>query len=107
MVNELYGGPTVHFMHPELESRFPREGGELANHGDFESWVGISFSEDESVHLSWQVTAARNMPHFLRYLTAQVHKLVPGGQVVWYDSVLQSGELKWQNELNENNRWVM
>lgn len=37
MVNELYGGPTVHFMHPELESRFPREGGELANHGDFES----------------------------------------------------------------------
>lgn len=56
------------------------------------------------IHLSWQVTAARNMPHFLRYLTAQVHKLVPGGQVVWYDSVLQSGELKWQNELNENNR---
>ncbi|XP_066469987.1 cytosolic endo-beta-N-acetylglucosaminidase isoform X2 [Tiliqua scincoides] len=50
------------------------------------------------------VTAARNMPHFLRYLTAQVHRLVPRGQVVWYDSVLQSGELKWQNELNESNR---
>ncbi|XP_053156280.1 cytosolic endo-beta-N-acetylglucosaminidase isoform X2 [Hemicordylus capensis] len=48
--------------------------------------------------------AAQNMPRFLRYLTAQVHKAVPGGQVVWYDSVLQNGELKWQNELNENNK---
>ncbi|XP_032994924.1 cytosolic endo-beta-N-acetylglucosaminidase isoform X1 [Lacerta agilis] len=57
-----------------------------------------------NIENSLSVSAARNMPHFLRYLTAQVHRAVPGGQVVWYDSVLQNGELKWQNELNEKNR---
>ncbi|XP_061471811.1 cytosolic endo-beta-N-acetylglucosaminidase isoform X2 [Rhineura floridana] len=57
-----------------------------------------------NIENSLSVSAAHNMPHFLRYLTAQVHRAVPGGQVVWYDSVLQSGELRWQNELNEKNR---
>ncbi|XP_062976192.1 cytosolic endo-beta-N-acetylglucosaminidase [Elgaria multicarinata webbii] len=50
------------------------------------------------------VTAARNAPRFLRYLTDQVHKVVPGGQVLWYDSVLSSGQLLWQNELNKKNK---
>ncbi|XP_007426327.2 cytosolic endo-beta-N-acetylglucosaminidase [Python bivittatus] len=57
-----------------------------------------------NIENSLSVSAARNMPHFLRYLTAEVHRLVPGGQVLWYDSVLRSGELKWQNELNEQNK---
>nr|XP_021151333.1 cytosolic endo-beta-N-acetylglucosaminidase [Columba livia] len=48
--------------------------------------------------------AVRNLPPFLRHLTAQVHGTVPGGLVIWYDSILQSGTLKWQNELNEENR---
>ncbi|ETE62741.1 Cytosolic endo-beta-N-acetylglucosaminidase, partial [Ophiophagus hannah] len=48
--------------------------------------------------------AAQKMPHFLQHLTAEVHRLVPGGQVLWYDSVLKNGELKWQNELNELNK---
>lgn len=45
-----------------------------------------------------------NMPRFLRYLTTQLHQQVPGGLVLWYDSVVSSGQLKWQNELNEHNR---
>ncbi|KAJ7315895.1 hypothetical protein JRQ81_002057 [Phrynocephalus forsythii] len=57
-----------------------------------------------NIENSLSVTAARNLPHFLRYLTTQVHKAVPGGQVLWYDSVLPSGELRWQNELNEMNK---
>lgn len=48
--------------------------------------------------------AVKNMPLFLRYLTEQTHERVQGGQVLWYDSVVQSGRLVWQNELNENNR---
>ncbi|XP_058531266.1 cytosolic endo-beta-N-acetylglucosaminidase [Ochotona princeps] len=48
--------------------------------------------------------AVRNTPSFLRYLTEQLHQHVPGGQVLWYDSVVQSGQLKWQDELNEQNR---
>lgn len=54
--------------------------------------------------LSCQVAAVRNLPAFLRHLTAQVHSTVPGGLVIWYDSVLQNGALRWQNELNEENR---
>ncbi|XP_030064480.1 cytosolic endo-beta-N-acetylglucosaminidase [Microcaecilia unicolor] len=50
------------------------------------------------------VVAVKNAPCFLRYLTEQLRKHVPGGLVLWYDSVVQDGELKWQNELNEKNR---
>lgn len=46
----------------------------------------------------------KKLPLFLRYLTDQIHERIPSGQVVWYDSVLEGGELKWQNELNERNR---
>ncbi|XP_069848946.1 cytosolic endo-beta-N-acetylglucosaminidase isoform X2 [Dipodomys merriami] len=48
--------------------------------------------------------AVGNTPAFLRYLTSQLHRQVPGGLVLWYDSVVQSGQLKWQDELNEHNR---
>ncbi|XP_006145755.1 cytosolic endo-beta-N-acetylglucosaminidase isoform X2 [Tupaia chinensis] len=48
--------------------------------------------------------AVGHLPAFLRYLTTQLHRQVPGGLVLWYDSVLQSGQLKWQDELNEQNR---
>ncbi|XP_069511317.1 cytosolic endo-beta-N-acetylglucosaminidase [Ambystoma mexicanum] len=48
--------------------------------------------------------SVKNAPRFLRYLTDQLHAKVPGGLIIWYDSVIQDGELKWQNELNERNR---
>lgn len=51
-----------------------------------------------------QPAAVRNTPPFLQYLTTQLHQQVPGGLVLWYDSVVQSGQLKWQDELNEQNR---
>ncbi|KAL2101498.1 hypothetical protein ACEWY4_003259 [Coilia grayii] len=49
-------------------------------------------------------TAVKNMVLFLRYLTDQMHERVPGSVIVWYDSVLKDGSLKWQNELNNDNR---
>ncbi|KAM6957282.1 cytosolic endo-beta-N-acetylglucosaminidase [Aplochiton taeniatus] len=49
-------------------------------------------------------TAAKNLPLFLRYLTDQIHERVPTSLILWYDSVLENGELKWQNELNQSNR---
>ncbi|XP_004860908.1 cytosolic endo-beta-N-acetylglucosaminidase isoform X2 [Heterocephalus glaber] len=50
------------------------------------------------------VAAVQNVPAFLRYLTAELHQRIPEGLVLWYDSVVQSGQLKWQDELNEHNR---
>ncbi|KAJ7989901.1 hypothetical protein DPEC_G00309290 [Dallia pectoralis] len=47
--------------------------------------------------------AVKNAPLFLRYLTDQMHERLPGSMVLWYDSVVENGELKWQNELNKSN----
>ncbi|XP_059684389.1 cytosolic endo-beta-N-acetylglucosaminidase [Gavia stellata] len=69
----------------------------IAQHYRFDGWL---------VNMENPLSAAAvgNLPPFLRHLTAQVHSAVPGGLVIWYDSVLQNGVLKWQNELNEENR---
>ncbi|XP_032655007.1 cytosolic endo-beta-N-acetylglucosaminidase isoform X2 [Chelonoidis abingdonii] len=71
--------------------------GRIAHFYRFDGWlVNIENTLSEA--------AARNLPLFLRDLREQLHQDVPGGLVLWYDSVLQSGELQWQNELNEKNR---
>lgn len=41
---------------------------------------------------------------FVDYLTFRIHRDVPHGIVLWYDSILVSGSLNWQNELNEKNK---
>ncbi|XP_071968462.1 cytosolic endo-beta-N-acetylglucosaminidase isoform X2 [Engystomops pustulosus] len=48
--------------------------------------------------------AVSRVPLFLSYLTEKFHSQIPGGLVIWYDSVIHTGELKWQNELNDDNR---
>ncbi|XP_062513553.1 cytosolic endo-beta-N-acetylglucosaminidase-like isoform X2 [Corticium candelabrum] len=40
---------------------------------------------------------------FLLYLTDRMHDCIANSQVIWYDSVINTGELKWQNELNKMN----
>ncbi|XP_055097875.1 cytosolic endo-beta-N-acetylglucosaminidase isoform X1 [Symphalangus syndactylus] len=57
-----------------------------------------------NIENSLSLAAVGNTPPFLRYLTTQLHQQVPGGLVLWYDSVVQSGQLKWQDELNQQNR---
>lgn len=57
-----------------------------------------------NIENSLSPAAVGNTPRFLRYLTTQLHQQVPGGLVLWYDSVVSSGQLKWQDELNEHNR---
>ncbi|XP_025715705.1 cytosolic endo-beta-N-acetylglucosaminidase isoform X1 [Callorhinus ursinus] len=57
-----------------------------------------------NIENSLSLAAVGNMPHFLRHLTAQLHQRVPGGLVLWYDSVVRSGQLTWQDELNQHNR---
>ncbi|XP_074900228.1 cytosolic endo-beta-N-acetylglucosaminidase isoform X2 [Buteo buteo] len=69
----------------------------IAQHYRFDGWL-------VNVENTLSAAAVRNLPPFLRHLTAQVHSAVPGGLVIWYDSVLQNGALRWQNELNEENR---
>ncbi|XP_032831936.2 cytosolic endo-beta-N-acetylglucosaminidase [Petromyzon marinus] len=41
---------------------------------------------------------------FLRYLRELLRAASPRAMVLWYDSVVASGRLDWQNELNDKNR---
>lgn len=45
-----------------------------------------------------------NLTEFVKYLTVEQHKHCPGSKVIWYDSVIETGELSWQNALNSKNR---
>ena len=47
-----------------------------------------------------------NLYMFLSLLTTGMHEACPGSKVIWYDSVTVTGELKWQNQLNEQNKYV-
>ncbi|NXH23543.1 ENASE acetylglucosaminidase, partial [Bucco capensis] len=69
----------------------------IAQHYRFDGWL-------VNLENTLSAAAVRNLAPFLRHLTAEVHRAVPGGLVIWYDSILQNGTLKWQNELNEENR---
>lgn len=40
---------------------------------------------------------------FVKRLTERIHEELPDGKVFWYDSVIDTGRLIWQNELNEKN----
>ncbi|VDI37378.1 mannosyl-glycoprotein endo-beta-N-acetylglucosaminidase [Mytilus galloprovincialis] len=40
---------------------------------------------------------------FVEYLTAKLHETLPGSEVIWYDSVINTGELTWQDALNDKN----
>ncbi|XP_022089339.1 cytosolic endo-beta-N-acetylglucosaminidase-like isoform X2 [Acanthaster planci] len=41
---------------------------------------------------------------FMRYLPTKMHEQVPGSKVIWYDSVITDGSLRWQDMLNDLNR---
>ncbi|XP_077643575.1 cytosolic endo-beta-N-acetylglucosaminidase [Lonchura striata] len=69
----------------------------IAQHYRFDGWL-------INIENTLSAAAVGNLPLFLQDLTARVHSAVPGGLVIWYDSVLKDGTLRWQNELNNANR---
>lgn len=42
--------------------------------------------------------------NFVSFLTKELRKLNHEFVILWYDSVIQDGKLKWQNELNDLNK---
>lgn len=44
------------------------------------------------------------LEHFVRLLRRKLRAVVPDGEIIWYDSVTTEGQLKWQNQLNKNNK---
>ncbi|KAF9164402.1 hypothetical protein DFQ26_001494 [Actinomortierella ambigua] len=48
---------------------------------------------------------AKQMVAFLSYLRQQIHARIPGGELIWYDSVVYpTGKLHWQDGLTEKNK---
>ncbi|XP_013403373.1 cytosolic endo-beta-N-acetylglucosaminidase [Lingula anatina] len=69
---------------------------EIATFCNFDGWlvnIENEIKKDEVGHLI----------EFVRQLTKAMHDVNPHSQVIWYDSVITSGKLNWQDELNENN----
>ncbi|XP_071107359.1 cytosolic endo-beta-N-acetylglucosaminidase-like [Haliotis cracherodii] len=70
---------------------------EIMKYYGFDGWlINIEnvIEEDKVIHLR----------EFVAYLTQRCHSEVTGSKVIWYDSVTRSGELKWQDQLNEENK---
>ena len=57
------------------------------------------------VNIENEIKNVENLKYFLTNLRNSLHKINPRlYKVVWYDSVIETGELRWQNELNAKNK---
>lgn len=66
-------------------------------HCRFEGWL-------LNVECSLDQKRIPMLRQFVERLTQRIHDEVPHGTVIWYDSIIDTGELIWQNELNDKNK---
>ncbi|KAF9186795.1 hypothetical protein BGZ51_001590 [Haplosporangium sp. Z 767] len=72
---------------------------DLAVYYKFDGW----FINIESILRGGPQQATQTVA-FLRYFREQIHARIPGGELIWYDSVISStGELAWQDKLSLEN----
>ncbi|XP_075159363.1 cytosolic endo-beta-N-acetylglucosaminidase [Haematobia irritans] len=68
----------------------------LCKHYHFEGWL-------INIECKVEPDSMENLYYFLNRLREAVEEHVEFGMVFWYDSVIETGALQWQNELNEKN----
>lgn len=71
---------------------------QIAEHFGFDGWF---FNIESSLP---NEDYCIKMKEFLSYITKQMHEKIPGSIVLWYDSVISTGKVDWQNALNEKNK---
>ncbi|KAG0308811.1 hypothetical protein BGZ98_006743 [Dissophora globulifera] len=72
---------------------------DMAVYYKFDGW----FINIESI-LRGGAAQANQLIAFLAYFRAQIHSRIPGGELIWYDSVISTtGELAWQDRLSPKN----
>ncbi|ELT96975.1 hypothetical protein CAPTEDRAFT_184001 [Capitella teleta] len=69
----------------------------IAKHYKFDGWL-------INIENPLETSQVPMLVHFVAYLTEKVKLSLNRGFVIWYDSVVRSGALQWQNELNMENR---
>ncbi|XP_030840308.1 cytosolic endo-beta-N-acetylglucosaminidase [Strongylocentrotus purpuratus] len=70
---------------------------EIAKYYNFEGWLINIENPIPPEHMP-------QLLFFVQYLTKQMHQHIEGSKVIWYDSVIADGSLRWQDMLNDNNR---
>ncbi|XP_065870861.1 cytosolic endo-beta-N-acetylglucosaminidase 1-like [Euphorbia lathyris] len=70
---------------------------ELAANLGFDGWL-------MNMEVALDVEQIPNLKEFVSHLTQVMHSSVPGSLVIWYDSVTITGELSYQNQLNDQNK---
>ena len=50
-----------------------------------------------------QIEQPEVLIEWLGVLREELHKSAPGSLLIWYDSVLHDGQLRWQSALNNKN----
>ncbi len=68
----------------------------IALYYGFDGWLINIENEIQAEHVA-------ELVKFVRELSLAMHASVPHSLVLWYDSVIRSGSLCWQNELNDEN----
>ena len=68
---------------------------EITLHYGFDGWL---------INIENKISQMENLEYFVKSLREKLKKYDNKlYQVIWYDSVINTGELKWQNELNSSN----
>ncbi|WCJ19945.1 Cytosolic endo-beta-N-acetylglucosaminidase 1 [Euphorbia peplus] len=70
---------------------------ELAMALGFDGWL-------INMEINLDVGQIANLKEFVSHLTKIMHLSLPGSLVIWYDAITVHGQLKWQDQLNENNK---
>ncbi|XP_051888867.1 cytosolic endo-beta-N-acetylglucosaminidase isoform X3 [Pristis pectinata] len=99
-ITEWKGGAAICETFLENEESFHELAEKLvmiAQCFQFDGWL-VNIENELSL------TAVKNMPKFLSHLRSRMQQAVPQSLVIWYDSVLETGDLQWQNELNKHNK---
>ncbi|GAA5974606.1 hypothetical protein JCM5350_001215 [Sporobolomyces pararoseus] len=81
---------------------------DLAVERGFDGWlvnveVELGGVKEESGDRKGAKEHAQLLLHWLSYFKTEMHRRLPGSEVMWYDAVTTEGKLHWQNTVNEHN----
>jgi mannosyl-glycoprotein endo-beta-N-acetylglucosaminidase len=83
--------------HQQVESRvFAEKLVEIAKHFGFDGYL-MNFE------CNVDPDQVEKLIEWLRFLRTELKKVLPHGLIIWYDSVLHSGQLRWKSALTEEN----
>lgn len=69
---------------------------QLAKFYNFEGWL-------LNVENKIKQESTERLIYFVKILTDRIHEEIENSEIIWYDSVTCTGELIWQNQLNDKN----